>query len=49
MKYKVAVPDPGNYSRAMSREDEMILIVPTRRLKEMMDGIHHFEKSNMGY
>jgi hypothetical protein len=33
----------------MAQDDEMILMVPTRRLKELMDGIYHFEKSNMGY
>ncbi len=46
---QVTVPDPGDYERAGAREDEMILTVPTRRLRELMDGIYHFEKSNMGY
>ena len=27
----------------------MILTVPARRLKELMEGVYHFEKSNMGY
>jgi uncharacterized protein (DUF169 family) len=46
---QVTVPDPGDYERAMAQEDEMILTAPTRRLKELMDGIYHFEKSNMGF
>ena len=46
---QVTVPDPGDYERAGAREDEMILTVPTRRLRELMDGIYHFEKSNMGF
>ena len=45
----VTVPDPGDYERAMAQEDEMILTVPARRMKELMDGISHFEKSNMGF
>jgi uncharacterized protein (DUF169 family) len=46
---QVTVPDPGDYERAGAQEDEMILTVPTRRLRELMDGIYHFEKSNMGF
>jgi uncharacterized protein (DUF169 family) len=45
----VTVPDPGDYERAMAQEDEMILTVPTRKLKELMDGIYHFDQSNMSY
>jgi uncharacterized protein (DUF169 family) len=41
----VTVPDPGDYERAMAQEDEMILSVPTRRMKELMDGLYHFDKS----
>jgi uncharacterized protein (DUF169 family) len=46
---QITVPDPGDFERAGAQEDEMILTVPTRRLKELMDGIYHFEKSNMGF
>ncbi len=45
----ITVPDPGDFERAGAQDDEMILTVPTRRLKELMDGIYHFEKSNMGF
>jgi uncharacterized protein (DUF169 family) len=46
---QVTVPDPGDCERGMAQEDEMILTVPTRRLKELMDGIYHFDQTNMGY
>ena len=46
---EVTVPDPGDYERANAQDDEMILTVPTRRLKELMDGVYHFEKSGMGF
>jgi hypothetical protein len=46
---EVTVPDPGDYERAMAEEDEMILTIPTPKLKELMDGIYYYEKSNRGY
>ena len=46
---KVTVPDPGDFERGMAEEDEMILTVPTAKLKELMDGVYHYEKSNRGY
>ncbi len=45
----ITVPDPGDFERANAQDDEMILTVPTRRLKELVDGIYHFEKSGMGF
>jgi hypothetical protein len=33
----------------MAGEDEMILTVPTAKLKELMDGVYYYEKSNRGY
>jgi uncharacterized protein (DUF169 family) len=45
----ITVPDPGDFERAGAQDDEMILTLPTRSLKELMDGIYHFEKSNMGF
>jgi uncharacterized protein (DUF169 family) len=45
----ITVPDPGDFERANAQDDEMILTVPTRRLKELMDGIYHFEKSGMTF
>jgi uncharacterized protein (DUF169 family) len=45
----ITVPDPGDYERAAAQEDEMILTVPTKRLQELMDGLYHFDKSNMPF
>jgi uncharacterized protein (DUF169 family) len=45
----VTVPDPGDYERGMAEEDEMILTITAAKLKELMDGIYYYEKSNMGY
>ena len=46
---KIAVPDPGDFERAGAGEDEMVLTIPTSRLKELMDGVYHFEEINMGF
>jgi uncharacterized protein (DUF169 family) len=46
---RVTVPDPGDFERAGAQEDEMVLTVPTNRLKGLMDGMHHFEDSGMGF
>jgi uncharacterized protein (DUF169 family) len=40
----ITVPDPGDFERAGAQDDEMILTVPTKRLKELMDGVYHFDK-----
>jgi uncharacterized protein (DUF169 family) len=40
----VTVPDPGDYERALAQEDEMILTVPASRIKELMDGVYHFDQ-----
>ena len=46
---EVTIPDPGDFERAGAQEDEMVLTVPTSRLKELMDGMYHFEESGMGF
>ena len=46
---QVTVPDPGDFERAGAQEDEMVLTVPTTRLKELMDGIYHFEELGRGF
>jgi uncharacterized protein (DUF169 family) len=45
----VTVPDPGDFERAGAQDDEMVLTVPTGHLKELMEGIYHFEKAKMGF
>jgi uncharacterized protein (DUF169 family) len=46
---RIAVPDPGDFERAGADEDEMVFTVPTSRLKELMDGVYHFEEIGMGF
>jgi uncharacterized protein (DUF169 family) len=45
----VTVPDPGDFERAGAREDEMVLTVPVSRLRELMDGVYHFEEAGLGF
>jgi uncharacterized protein (DUF169 family) len=45
----VTVPDPGDFERAGAADDEMIFTVPAANMKELMDGVHHYEKMGMGY
>ena len=45
----VTVPDPGDFERAGTGDDEMIFTVPAGRMKEFMDGVYHYEKMGMGY
>jgi uncharacterized protein (DUF169 family) len=46
---RVTVPDPGDYERAGTQEDEMVLTVPRPRLQELMDGLYHFEDTGRGF
>lgn len=46
---EVTVPDPGDFERAAVGDDEMILTVPAGLMKELMDGVYHYEKAGMGY
>jgi len=38
-KYVVVLPDPGEYQRALAAEDEIILAVPGKRMKELMTSL----------
>jgi uncharacterized protein (DUF169 family) len=46
---EVTVPDPGDFERASTGDDEMIFSVPASNMKELMDGVYHYEKMGMGY
>ena len=48
-EYRITLPDPGEYERAMAGEDEIILSVPAGKLKELISGLRHFEEIKMGY
>ena len=48
-QYRITLPDPGDYERAMAGEDEIIFSVPAGKLEELISGLRHFEKMKMGY
>lgn len=45
----VTIPDPGDFERAGAGEEEIILTVPVGRLKELMDGLYHFDEIGRGF
>jgi uncharacterized protein (DUF169 family) len=47
--YRITLPDPGEYERAMAEEGEIILSVPPDRLEELVMGLRFFEKIKLGY
>jgi uncharacterized protein (DUF169 family) len=47
-RYMVALPDFGEYERALASDDEIILSIPKGRMKEFMDGQNEREKGNFG-
>ena len=48
-KYRVTVPDPGEYERGLTDEDEMIFSVPGNKLEELLDGMNLIAKRGFGY
>ena len=38
-KYRVTIPDPGEYERGLTPEDDIILSVPAQRLEEFRRGV----------
>lgn len=48
-EYRVTIPDPGEYERAMADENEIIFSVPGNRLEELLSGLHAFYDHHMGY
>ena len=38
-QYRITIPDPGEYSRAMAGEDEMIFSVPRDKLEMLVEGV----------
>jgi uncharacterized protein (DUF169 family) len=38
-QYRITIPDPGEYSRAMAGEDEMIFSVPKDKLEGLAEGV----------
>jgi uncharacterized protein (DUF169 family) len=48
-KYRVTVPDPGEYERGLTDEDEMILSVPAGKLSEFVSGLTLLSNVGFGY
>jgi uncharacterized protein (DUF169 family) len=48
-EYRITLPDPGEYERALTGEDEIIFSVPRDRLEELVLGLKHFEEIELGY
>ena len=48
-EYRITLPDPGDFQRALAGEDEIILSVPPDRLEELVTGLKHFEGMDHGY
>ena len=47
--YRITLPDPGEYERAMAEEGEIIFSVPKDKLPELIEGLRHFEENGQGY
>ncbi len=48
-RYNVTVPDPGEYERGLTDEDEMILSVPASELSDFVAGLKMFSDWGFGY
>jgi uncharacterized protein (DUF169 family) len=48
-EYRITLPDPGEYERAMAGEGEIILSVPPDKLEELISGLKFFEEIKLGY
>jgi uncharacterized protein (DUF169 family) len=48
-KYSITVPDPGEYERGLTDEDEMILSVPADKLSDLVGGLELLSKRGFGY
>ena len=46
---QITLPDPGDYERALAREDEIIFSVPKNKLGDLMLGLKHFDEMKLGY
>jgi len=43
-EYRITMPDPGDYERAMAAEDEIILTVPAAKLESLVAGLQRFQQ-----
>ena len=48
-QYRLTLPDPGEYERAMAGEDEIILSVPPEKIDNLISGLRHLETTGTAY
>jgi uncharacterized protein (DUF169 family) len=48
-RYRITVPDPGEYERGLTDEDEMILSVPASLLGELVAVLRRLSEAGFGY
>jgi uncharacterized protein (DUF169 family) len=48
-QYRITLPDPGDYERALAGEDEIIFSVPRNKIEGLIMGLRRFEENNRGY
>jgi uncharacterized protein (DUF169 family) len=48
-EYRITIPDPGEYERAMAGEDEMIFSMPKDKLPGLMGAIKQADEMRSGY
>jgi uncharacterized protein (DUF169 family) len=48
-EYRITFPDPGEYERALTAEDQVIFSVPGSKVETLMQGLTHFEEIRLGY
>lgn len=39
--YRITIPDPGDYARALTDENDLILSIPALRIQEFTEGLKH--------
>jgi uncharacterized protein (DUF169 family) len=48
-EYRITIPDPGEYERAMTGEDQIIFSVPGGKVETLVQGLKHFEEIKLSY
>jgi uncharacterized protein (DUF169 family) len=48
-QYRITLPDPGDYERALAGEDEIIFSVPKDKLEGFVSGLRQMEERRGGY
>lgn len=48
-QYRITLPDPGEYERAMAGEDEIIFSIPVDRLERLVEELRKSDERNRGY